>query len=513
MLGLGLGLNKLRSSGLSSYLKGAMVWGFKSKYKWGETSTDIWGFANPTDIDPEATTIYNRIIADGGVSNITRLNYFVVGLKTIYATLDNVPVCYDAHWIGYKLGSGTGATAGQAAAKLYSLTVAGDAVQATAASQPLLLSHNGASSDNYWFGSGVTGNYVSTPNASANQITGDIDVKTTAKYIFNASYDVFIAKWGAAQSFRFYISPTDRLTVELGGMTGATSTIAITSIMNHFRFTRNSTNGNILFYYSNEAITTDINSVTWIQLGTTVVGGTGAFTSSTNTLNIGQDGTSNPFAGKIYRATIANSIGGAPVVDFNPASYNASTSQTQWTSATGEIWTINTGTATSGYKGLVVTKTLVQTDGVDDFIRSGTLTSRTIYTRYLAITPLNTGTQYVFAGSGAVNHLNYKKATNTFLLYNGTSEIILSSISPYLKQLFTSDLNGSSSLMRLNNGSDSTANLSVTASTSVTFGTDGVGTLFANSILQTVIETNSVDTNTTKTAMYNLIRSLNENAF
>jgi len=33
--------------------------------------------------------------------------------------------------------------------------IAADAVQATAASQPLLLAHNGASSDNYYFGSGV----------------------------------------------------------------------------------------------------------------------------------------------------------------------------------------------------------------------------------------------------------------------------------------------------------------------------------------------------------------------
>jgi hypothetical protein len=99
-------------------------------------------------VDADAVALYSRIIADGGVSNLTRLNFFVKGLKTIYGSLTNVPVCYDAHWIGYKLGSGTGATAGQAAAKLYSLTVAGDAVQTTAASQPLLLAHNGASSDN-----------------------------------------------------------------------------------------------------------------------------------------------------------------------------------------------------------------------------------------------------------------------------------------------------------------------------------------------------------------------------
>jgi hypothetical protein len=72
----------------------------------------------PSFIDTDAQANYNRIIADGGVSDINRLNYLIKGLKAIYGDLANVPVCYDAHWIGYKLGSGTGTTAGQAAAKL-----------------------------------------------------------------------------------------------------------------------------------------------------------------------------------------------------------------------------------------------------------------------------------------------------------------------------------------------------------------------------------------------------------
>ena len=46
MLGIGLGLNKLRSSGLSNILQGAMVWGRRSLYKWGETSIDVWGLSN-----------------------------------------------------------------------------------------------------------------------------------------------------------------------------------------------------------------------------------------------------------------------------------------------------------------------------------------------------------------------------------------------------------------------------------------------------------------------------------
>jgi hypothetical protein len=467
---------------------------------------DVFG----AGIDADATTIYNRIIADSGVSDLTRLNFFVKGLKAIYGSLANVPVCYDAHWIGYKLGSGTGATAGQAAAKLYSLTVAGDAVQTTAASQPLLLAHNGV--DNYWWGSGVSGNYCSTPNAVANQITGDIEIKVTAKYIFNASYAVFVAKWGASQSFRFYIAPNDKLTVEFGGMTGATSTIAITSVMNHFKLTRNSSNGNILFYYSNEAITTDINSVTWIQLGTTVVGGTGAFTSSTNTVTIGQDGSSNPFTGKIYRATISNSIGGTPVVDFNPATYNASTSQTAWTSATGEVWTINESTTATGYKGVLVDRTIMQADGVDDKLINITASVNQPNTNYLSFKSIQTSvaTQWMIDGFGSTTRqiINKQNAT-TIRLYAGSFAPGTSTNLDKL-MLISAKYNSTSSAIYKNN---------VLLASGVDAGTQNLGGVvffgdFATSYSQGIINTFLSTTDNTKlTETYNLIRSLNNNAF
>ena len=396
MLGLGLGLNKLRSSGLSSILQGAMVWGRKSLYKWGDTSTDIWGFANPNDIDPESQVVYDRIISDGGVSNLIRLNYFVVGLKTIYGSLTNVPVCYDAHWIGYKLGSGTGATAGQAAAKLYSLTVAGDAVQTTAASQPLLLSHNGT--DNYWWGSGVSNNFVSTPNASANQIRDDIDLIAYIDYKNNGAIQVIIDKTiiGSSNGYTFYINATNFIGSQFVSFENKSSTVSIgASYVGWVRCTRTSSTGDLRFFTSNDTLTTNPNSVTWTQLGTTVSGTNGTSANPNTPLLIGQYANATlVFGGKIYRATIANSIGGAPVVDFNPATYNASTSQTAWTSATGEVWTINIGTATSGYKGVLVDRTIVQGDGVDDVI-SVAISGNAIRTQYIAHKSLGVGTTQI----------------------------------------------------------------------------------------------------------------------
>ena len=307
-------------------------------------------------VSAEAKTIYNRIIADGGVSNLTRLNFFVKGLKAIYGDLANVPVCYDAHWIGYKLGSGTGATAGQAAAKLYSLTVAGDAVQSTAASQPLLLAHNGASSDNYWYGSGNDNNYCSTPSSVNTQQTGNIEITAYKITYKSAGNQSFVSN----RRYSFYITSGNFLAFEDSLASTSYSTVSIGSpFSGAVKVYRTATE--IKFYTSTD-------NINFTQLGSTITIST-TILGTANTLYIGTYGLAVGFLtynNNIGRVTIATSLGGAPVVDFNPATYNAATSQTAWTSATGEIWTISTGTATSGYKGVLVDRTIVQLDRTDD---------------------------------------------------------------------------------------------------------------------------------------------------
>jgi hypothetical protein len=467
-------------------------------------------------IDAQAQAHYNRVIADGGVvpAGVSGTNAFFNAVKTIYATSDittAVSVGVDAHYLGYKLGAGSGATLGQAVQKLYSCAgSSGDVVQTTAASQPLLLAHNGASTDNYWYSPRVDGNYITTPNASANQITGDIEIIAKIKSNSSSIVQTILLK-GVTSTYNYALDISIANTVRfvINGLNIYESTVTINPMTLQFiKVTRTSSNGDIKFFRS-------LDGVTYTQLGATISSPSGLILNNNYPVVIGGNTAypGNDFSGNIYRLTIANSIGGTPVVDFNPASYNASTSQTQWTSTTGEVWTINTGTATTGYKGVLVDRTIVQSDGVDDRITSGTLASKTNYTRYLAITPLNTANQYVFAGSGAINHMNRKLTTNTFTVFNLPNEIILTSISALFKQLFTSDLNGSSSAIRVNGGTDTTGILGVSTSNSVTFGSDGLGSNPANTILQTVIETNSVDTNTTKTAMYNYIRSINNNAF
>ena len=468
---------------------------------------DVFG----AGIDANAQTIYNRIIADGGVSNLSRLNFFVKGLKAIYGDLANVPVCYDAHWIGYKLGSGTGATAGQAAAKLYSLTVAGDAVQATAASQPLLLAHNG---DNYWFGSGVSGNYCSTPNTSANQITGDIEIIAYANFVLGANMEV-VSKWRTGTSGFILLVQTGgfiEFYVKLAASTiDVVSTVAITAGVKYIKATRNSITGDIKFY-------TSIDGITFTQLGTTISTTSGAISGSTSDVIIGGYTASN-FQGKIYRATISNTIGGSPVVDFNPSQYNASTSQTAWTSNTGEVWTINTGTATTGYKGVLVDRTIVQGDGVDDgLLTVGNILSAMPFTMYDAFRGYtnNGGTGKANFGQFNIDGAIGRNDSVSIFLWGGAGGTI------YLTDTSNSNkINMVTALRKLGINSTSiqiNQNIIKTTAISAPFVaakifvfTNSYGS--DNSTFQTSIISSIEDDTTTRTAMYNFIRSLNNNAF
>ena len=483
-------------------------------------------------IDANAQTIFNRIIADGGVSNLTRLNYFVVGLKTIYGTLANVPVCYDAHWIGYKLGSGTGATSGQAVAKLYSLTVAGDAVQATAASQPLLLAHNGASTDNYWCGSSDIGNYVSTPNSAANSIVGEIEIicSVNSKGWNTTQYDVWVAKYnGTNYQYQFYKdgSTTNNNLVfawtDATGVKVATSSAGlIVSSIIWVRVTKSGAgiNRTIKFYYSNQSKDTNINSITWIQLGTDIIVAALDAVSVNTPTTIGRSDTGTVCRIIVYRATISNSIGGAPVVDFNPATYNAATSQTQWTSATGEVWTINTGTATTGYKGVLVDRTIVQGDGIDDVI-SVAISGNAIRTQYFAHKSLGASTSQVgglYLSAGLSQAFYYNVNKYSFYqsgAFDGPFGALVAGTTNRALRISGAVGGTGTDWIPFQNGVDVSnggANIGLSVSYNIlTLFSRGNITNFDNAIMNTYIQSSTADNLTIRTATQAFAKTLNNN--
>jgi hypothetical protein len=388
-----------------------------------------------------------------------------------------------------------------------------DVVQTTAASQPLLLVHSGA---NYWFGSRVAQNYCSTSITVLSSTTTDFEIKAQINLQNYSSNDYSIVGQYLAGNNNFLLYIRNGILeiyfVVAGTGYNYNSTVAVGFTNNtdgYIKVTRDSATGAVKYYISTDGST-------YTQLGATVSGVNGAITPPTTAaLEVGMYANINgAFQGKIYRVTISNTIGGEPVVDFNPNQYNAATSQTQWTSSTGEIWSIQTGTATTGYKGALVSKTIVQSDGVDDTMQSGTITSRTNFTRYFAFNTLvASGTQYFIDGDVSNRHLIYKGSSQVRLYNDGTGAGEILNANTVGLKLITGDYNTATSKLRTNAGSDTNGSTGNASSTKVTLFGAGSGGTNSNIIVTTSIDAIAVSNNTQKTAMYNYIRSINGSAF
>jgi hypothetical protein len=248
-----------------------------------------------------------------------------------------------------------------------------DVVQTVATSQPLLLVHSGV---NYWWGSGVANNGITTPNSTNNDLIQNFSIETRVS-IRNGATNVFCGKALLASAvnfiFRKNLNNTLGLIVSLNGSTLNIyeSTIATTT-HEYFRVSRNSISGIIKFFVSTDG-------VSYSQLGSDVAGVTGNLFASTNQFEIGSVfnlSTSTPHLGAMYNLRIfKDDTFTTPTQFFNPNQYNPANSQTQWTSSTGEVYTINTGTAATGYKGVLVDRTIVQSDGIDDNLRASSLSA------------------------------------------------------------------------------------------------------------------------------------------
>jgi hypothetical protein len=212
--------------------------------------------------------------------------------------------------------------------------------------------HSGA---NYWFGSGVDGNHLTTPTSTANsnngnkEIIAQVDCQGTAFYTFasknNQAYCFFLLNG----VFRF------NATTDLLGLTQYSATASVaTNFSGWVKCTAEFSTGILTIKFF-----TSTDGVTYTQIGSNVTGVGNNFINTGGTLYVGSINGGSDFRGRIHRVTIANSVNGAPVVDFNPNTYNAATSQTSWTSATGEVWTINQSVGNT-LKGTIVDRTKTQ---------------------------------------------------------------------------------------------------------------------------------------------------------
>jgi hypothetical protein len=537
---------KYISLGYSSkpFMSKFLTWGQSVPARfWGDETPEYWG-----GIDPQAQIAYDSLIAAGFTvpQGLGGINAAFLTIKDIYGTSDITTAIsfFGDPSLAYQIGAGSGTTLGQAIRTLPNIidpTRATDAVQTTAASQPLLLVHSGA---NYWQGVGVNGNYVSTPDAAANRFLSNIAMwgKIRLQDYNVASTNTLVAKrpFSGNMSYFFGITAGGTLFLRISNdgnqsnaNQGATSSVSLTSVATNGQdisvgVFRNSSTGDVIFYYS-------LDNTNWIQLGTTI--STAAVGIFNTNLAVGVGGYSDgvtTITGRIYYMNVSDTWLGTPSVSFNPNQYNPSTSQTQWTSSTGEVWTINTGTAATGFKGALVDRTIVQGDGIADNLRAASfsinLPAVTIYT---AFKKFNNTANFMVGCELSANYNSFSGfllSINEFASTEGVgirgnavnasyfnSSSILLKLSTSIGD--TTLLNPETSLL-INNTSASvfsnpgnannTANINGSALN--LFSRNGVSA-FANINFNTIIISSSNNTLSQNTAIYNYIKSINNNAF
>lgn len=241
---------------------------------------------------------------------------------------------------------------------------------------PRFLDWNG---DNYIYLPGAAGNYLSVPDQTAFDLTGDLDirVKVALDDWTPSASQVLLAKRATtgqtSYSLRVFTGGALELAWSPDGTTGAviakTST-AVTGITDGepmwVRATLdvdNGASGNDVKFYTSE------DGATWTQLGSTVTtAGVTSVYASTSIVEVGSraTGASDPLTGKVYRAVIRDSIGGSPVLDIDTALV-ASGSATSFAARTNQTVTIHRGT--SGRKTVAVTHP-VWLFGTDDYLET-----------------------------------------------------------------------------------------------------------------------------------------------
>lgn len=199
---------------------------------------------------------------------------------------------------------------------------------------------------NYVHLPGTSGHYVSTPDAAALDITGDIDIRVyvamddwtpatdacvLAKYNTTGnqrSYNLHVLNSGLL-NFQWSEDGTAQITKSSTAATGFTDGTA-----HWIRATLDVDNGaagNTVTFYTSE------DGTTWTQLGNTVVtAGVTSIFNSTSVLELGarNTGTAANTAGKIFQAQVRTGIGGTIVA--NPVAGTSSV-----TDSTGLTWTVN----------------------------------------------------------------------------------------------------------------------------------------------------------------------------
>lgn len=198
---------------------------------------------------------------------------------------------------------------------------------------------------------GASGDYASTLDSAALDITGDIELIAYAASDdwTNGASQNLVSKWlagGNQRSYSFGVASTGILYLDIStdGIATTQATSAAPSLGDRtgywLRVTRVSATGVTAFYKSSDAPSTALADITWTQITTAGSTTAGAIFAGTALGEVGarSGGTVGIFDGKIYSAYVYNGIGGTLVASFD--ANDGSVGGTSWVSSdTGETWT------------------------------------------------------------------------------------------------------------------------------------------------------------------------------
>ena len=180
---------------------------------------------------------------------------------------------------------------------------------------------------------GIAGDYLSTPDSTALDITDSIDIRAciAPDDWTPTSVQTITGKWEASGQFSYlFLLRTNGQLRFLGSNSGTATQAANSSVSTGFaggslhwvRVTCSPAANEAIFYTSEDG-------EVWAQLGTTQTIVLTLLNNSTSPLEIGanQLGTSDPFAGKIYTVQIYNGINGTLAAEFSGALTSAQTGE------------------------------------------------------------------------------------------------------------------------------------------------------------------------------------------
>ena len=470
-------------------------------------------FVHGSGLNPDAITHANRVIADGGVLplGVDGVNFVFNQLQLAIGSsyLSISATCYDAQYLGYKQGTGSGVTLGQATQKLYAIGGSGfDVVQNTVASQPLLLAWN-STDTSYYFNPCVASNSVTSGTAvSWASLTDTLIItakifannQTTSSWdnivIQNTLFGLQIQNNGTQKRFRINATTA---------ATGSTLYTPSTTAPHFIRATITPSNITYAWSADGSTYTTLDTGITLPTIGTT------------GTLTIGGSANSTANVCNVYSVILNNSTTSS-VITFDPNSYVAATSQTTWTGG-GATWTINTGTTTTGYKGVLVNRTMVQSNAIVSIVPllSPTFTAIANRTLFTAFNAYSSGFSYLIDdGTIAARNGVVKLSGETARIYLNTglvaTDVATGSINTF--KLITAFVGASTQSIQYNNGTAVTsATITPSTTTGVAmFSKTDVGNPI-NASLTSFFMLNMTTDATIRTAIYTLLKTMNNNAF